>query len=110
MNKDRFDFLNIRISEENLGTRELYNRFLYSPTPDSQLDSLLKDFEGYKPIGVCLSDDYCKGYGTKYYPVILENDNGERLWIHIPYETWKNEYDGLTQQVCKLIVPAIGSV
>lgn len=88
-NRHRFDFLDIRISAENIGHREMYNHFLMGDTAIQQLDMLIDDFEGYIPIGVCVDDDYLQEYGGKYYPVVLENNDGDRIWIHCPYSSWK---------------------
>lgn len=87
--RNRFDFLDIRISAENIGHREMNNRFLMRDTPIQQLDMLLYDYEDYIPVGVCIDEDYLKEYGDKYYPVVLENNDGDRIWIHCPYSSWK---------------------
>lgn len=87
--RHRFDFLDIRISVENIGHREMYNHFLMGDGAVRQLDMLLDDYEGYIPIGVCIDENYLKEYGGKYYPVVLENNDGDRIWIHCPYSSWK---------------------
>lgn len=89
-NRHRFDFLDIRISAENIGHREKYNHFLMGDGAVRQLDMLIDDYEGYIPIGVCIDENYLKDYGGyKYYPVVLENNDGDRIWIHCPYSGWK---------------------
>lgn len=93
LDKSRFDFLDIRIDKNNIGTHEKDNRFLMAPTLMLELDWLADDYEGYTPIGVCLDEsvkyDYEGSGSNLYYPMIMENNNGDRIWIHIPYEGWK---------------------
>lgn len=86
-----FLFLDETIDLANMGSREGDNSFLLEGNPFLQLKGLLKVFEGFTPIGVCMDDSVSKDYGVnnKYRPVVLENEDGERCWIHIPYEFWK---------------------
>lgn len=38
----------------------------------------------------CFAEEKSKFYGDNdcYRPLVLENNNGERIWIHIPYTKW----------------------
>lgn len=89
INELSFLFLDEAIDPANMGSREGDNRFLLEEGPFKQLAALLESFEGFVPIGVCMDEAYVKDYGNKYRPIVLENNNGERCWVHIPYDTWK---------------------
>ena len=66
---------------------------------------MLSLYEGLTPIGVCVNEDYRKDYGDIYYPAVMENDKGERVWVHIPYSRWKDEPDGKIPDIGELVVP-----
>lgn len=85
-----FSFLSERIDLQNIGEAFKDNSFLMEDNPSEQLRSLLEDtLDGeYTPIGVCLSSEVEKDYCDIYRPIVLENNKGERINIHIPYDRW----------------------
>lgn len=87
-----FSFLQERIDILNIGEAFKDNSYLQENNPSDELKYLLEytlDNE-YTPIGICFAEETSKLYGdnNEYRPLVLENNKGERIWIHIPYTQW----------------------
>lgn len=93
MIKDDFYFIDNRIASENIGEHDGDNRFLLESVPD-MMKSWKKEHEDCTPIGVCY-DDSTKKYD--YYPMVYEDQNGNRFYTHIPVDTIK-EYISLENE------------
>lgn len=93
MIKDDFYFIDNRIASENIGEHDGDNRFLLESVQD-MMKSWNKEHEGCTPIGVCY-DDSTKKYDC--YPMVYEDQNGNRFYTHIPVDTIK-EYISLENE------------
>lgn len=85
MIKDDFYFIDNRIASENIGDHDGDNRFLLESVRD-MMSSWKKEHEDCTPIGVCYD------YSTKKYncyPMVYEDQNGNRFYTHIPIDTIK---------------------
>jgi len=106
-----FVFLEQRIDVLNIGEAEKFNRFLIGDTIEEQFWLLKKDFPDYIPIGVCFDESVTKMIGTyAYRPMVMEDNDGNRIWIHIPYLDWFEYYKGEkhTVETQKLTIPVQG--
>jgi hypothetical protein len=92
--KSDFSFLEERIDLLNIGEAFKDNSYLQENTPSEELEHLLEDTlaNEYTPIGICFAEEVSNNYGDNndYRPLVLENNKGERIWIHIPYTQWVN--------------------
>lgn len=84
-----YDFFNCRISKENIGEHDYDNRFLIDNI-DDQLETWKEQHEGCTPIGICyeLPSRY---HG--YYPMVYEDENGNRYWTHWNVDITKEYLD-----------------
>lgn len=106
-----FVFLESRIDVLNIGEAEKFNRFLIGDTAEEQFRLLKSDFPDYTPIGVCFDESVTKMIGTyAYRPMVMEDNSGNRIWIHIPYLDWFEYYKGKehTVETQELIIPVKG--
>jgi hypothetical protein len=96
-----YSFMKCRIALENIGEKEADNSFLLENTVDKQLEALKKTYEAYYDkitiIGWCLEknakETVCE---LDYYPLVFEDEYGDRHWIHAPYENYNSEISGIT--------------
>lgn len=103
-----FVFLEERIDVSNIGEAEKFNRFLFGDTIEEQFRLLKKDFPDYTPIGVCFDESVTKLIGTyAYRPMVMEDNDGNRIWIHIPYLDWFEYYKSEKHSIetLKLTIP-----
>ena len=90
--EDDLDFSFMFNKTYELGTHFMDNRFLSEADPSLQLTALLEevqDYSNYTPEGVYFSDEMDKIYGDQVYkPLILSDENGDRIYVHINYNKW----------------------
>lgn len=94
MIKDDFYFIDNRIASENIGEHDGDNRFLLESVRN-MMKSWKEEHEDCTPIGVCY-DDSTKKYDC--YPMVYEDQNGNRFYTHIPVDTIK-EYISLENEM-----------
>ena len=88
-----FSFLQERIDVLNIGEAFKDNSYLIEDNPSDELKYLLENTldNEYSPIGICFAEELSRDYGDYVWrPLVLENNKGERIWIHIPYTKWLN--------------------
>ena len=88
-----FSFLQERIDVLNVGEAFKDNSYLIEDNPSAELKYLLENTldNEYSPIGICFAEELSRDYGDYVWrPLVLENNKGERIWIHIPYTKWLN--------------------
>lgn len=81
-----YSFLENRISKENIGEHDEDNRFLMERF-NSQIERYLEDRPGCTLIGVCYEEPHPSYKG--YYPIVYEDENGNRFWTHWCIDTAK---------------------
>ena len=91
-----YSFVKCRIAKENIGEHDADNRFLMEDF-EHQLDKWHEDHEGCTIIGICYDDPH--PYYCGYYPMVYEDEHGNRFWTHWCLGTYQ-EYveDGLIEE------------
>lgn len=86
MLKNDFYFLDNKIHKENIGEHDGDNRFLCEGI-ENLMTMWKETHEGCTPIGICYEfpHEYCHGF----YPMVYEDENGDRFWTHIDVWTIK---------------------
>ena len=86
MLKDDFHFLDNKIHKENIGEHDGDNRFLCEGV-ENMMNTWKETHENCTPIGVCYEfpHEIYKGF----YPMVYEDENGNRFWTHIDVSTIK---------------------
>lgn len=92
-------FIEENIPKDEIGEHFYNNSFIMEDTVLDQFIHLMKELNGnyedendFIPIGICM-DESMQGYMPCWKPLVLENSNGETLYIHINYDLWKEYYD-----------------
>ena len=92
--KEVYAFIENRIAKENIGEHDGDNRFICEGV-EHMMDAWQQDHEGCTPIGVCYEDPHPWSRG--YYPMVYEDENGNRYYTHINIEYIHEYFDELMQ-------------
>lgn len=81
-----YNFIECHIAKSNIGEHDSDNRFLLEGI-DKQIDSWQEEHPGCTLVGVCYEYPHpsCKGY----YPIVYEDENGNRFWTHWCVDNYK---------------------
>lgn len=86
MLKDDFYFIDNNIAKENIGEHDGDNRFIAEGIK-SLMPKFYETHPGCTPVGVCYEDEHLRFKG--FFPMVFEDENGNRFYDHIDIETIK---------------------
>lgn len=88
-----YTFVDCHISKDNIGEHDFDNSFC-AENMEHQIEKFYETHEGCTIVGICYEDPH--PYYKGYYPLVFEDENGNRFYTHWNVGTFK-EYvsDGL---------------
>lgn len=74
-----YSFIDCHIAKENIGEHDGDNRFLIADI-GHQIEAWQEDHKGCTIVGICYEDPH--PFYKGYYPMVYEDENGNRFWTH----------------------------